>query len=47
MTRSEHTAWYSLILANIYAAADKPWPFTVFLAVSVLFFVASYLERKP
>jgi hypothetical protein len=47
MTTIQQAAWCNLILANIYAAADKPWPFTVFLAASVLCFVASYLERKP
>ena len=44
MTTIQQVAWYSLIIANIYAAADKPWPFTVFLVVSELCFFASYFE---
>lgn len=47
MTRSEHTAWYSLIIANIYAAADKDGAFIAFLVLSFFFLVDSFLERKP
>lgn len=47
MTQLQHIAWYNLVLANIYAAADKVWPFIAFLIVSVLCFGASYFERQP
>lgn len=47
MTAIQQAAWYTLVIANVYSAADKTWPFITFLVVSVLCFFASYLERKP
>ena len=44
MTVIQHVGYYSLIISNVYAAADKLWPFIVFLVVSVLRFVASFFE---
>ena len=45
MTVIQQVGYYTLIIANVYAAADKLWPFTVFLVVSVICFVASCFER--
>ena len=45
MTTIQQAAWYTLVIANVYSAADKTWPFTVFLVVSVICFVASCFER--
>lgn len=44
MTAIQQVGYYTLIIANVYAAADKLWPFIVFLVVSVLCFVASFFE---
>ena len=46
MNRFEHIAWYSLILANIYAAADKEVAFIAFLVISAFCMVAAYFERQ-
>ena len=47
MTEIKHVAWYNLLLANIYAAADKDGALIAFLVISFFCLVASYLERKP
>lgn len=46
MTKLEHSAWYTGIIANVYAVADKPVGLAVFAAFSVLLMVASVYERK-
>ena len=47
MPTIQQAAWYTLILANIYAAADKDGALIAFLVISFFCLVASYLERKP
>lgn len=47
MTVIQHVGYYSLIISNVYAAADKAEPFIAFLVIAILCFVDSYLERKP
>lgn len=45
MTTIQHAAWYSVVIANAYSAADKLWPFIVFFVISVVLYVASCFER--
>ena len=44
MTTTQQAAWYTLVIANVYSAADKTWPFITFLVIAILCFVASYFE---
>lgn len=46
MTQLQHIAWYNLVIANVYAAADKVGPFIAFLVVSAFCMVAAYFERQ-
>ena len=46
MTTIQQAAWYTLVIANVYSAADKTWPFIAFLVIAILCFVASYFERQ-
>lgn len=46
MTQLQHIAWYNFVIANVYAAADKVWPFIAFLIVSAFCTVAAYFERQ-
>lgn len=46
MTTIQQTAWYTIVIANIYSTADKTWPFIAFLVVSAFCMVAAYFERQ-
>lgn len=45
MTVIQHVGYYSLVIANVYSAADKTWPFITFLVIAILCFVDSCFER--
>lgn len=46
MTRFDHIGWYGAIIANIYAAADKPEQMWIFTIIAILAFIAAYFERN-
>lgn len=46
MTQLQHTAWYNLVIANIYAASGEWVPLLVFCLLALLCFGAAYFGRQ-